>query len=61
MIIYHKKHVAAFVGNHTVIWLGQPVLSQVITISTAAAANNLIEQARSIARFTHTRVFGRVN
>ena len=61
MIVYHKSHVAAFAGNHTVYWPVQPILRQVITVTSAAAANNLIEQARSIARFTHSRVFGRVN
>ena len=37
MIIYHKNHVAAFVGNHTVIWMARPLLKQVITITSAAA------------------------
>jgi hypothetical protein len=61
MIVFHQNNVAAFAGNHVVIWLGQPILRQRVSVTSAAAANNLIEQARSVARFTHTRIFGRVN
>jgi hypothetical protein len=58
MIIYHKNHAAAFTGAHITYQL-YPRQRTVVT--TAAAANNLIEQSRSISRFVFSRVFGRVN
>jgi len=58
MIIYHKNHTAAFTGAHIIY---QVYPRQCITITSEAAANNMIEQARSISRFVFTRVFGRVN
>ena len=58
MIIYHKNHTAAFTGAHIIY---QVYPRQRISITTAAAANELIEQARSVSRFVFTRVFGRVN
>lgn len=61
MIIHHQRNVAAFVGAHTYWFLPQQILSRRISVTTAAAANNEIEQARSINRFVFSRVFSRVN
>lgn len=61
MIIYHQDNVAAFSGGHTVYWIGQPLQAQRVSKTTVAAANEEIEQARSISRFMHSRLFGRVN
>lgn len=61
MIIHHQDNIAAFGGAHTVYWPTQPLGFQRVSVTTAAAANELIEQARSISRFTFTRIFGRVN
>lgn len=61
MIIHHQTNVAAFAGNHVVYWIGQPLFQYRVSITTAAAANNEIEQARSVSRFVFPRVFGRVN
>lgn len=60
MIIYHQNNIAAFAGNHVIYWLFQP-LSFRISKTSAGAANNEIEQARSLMRFVHSRIFGRVN
>lgn len=62
MIVYHQDNIAAFAGNHTFYWIGQPIIqSGRITLTSAAAANEEIEQARSIHRFMYSRIFGRVN
>jgi len=63
MIIYHQNNVGGFAGAHTWYWQFQPVgqHQQRVSITSAAAANQLIEQARSVARFTFTRLFGRIN
>lgn len=59
MIVQHQRNVAGFAGNHIVYWPW--TLQQSVSTTTAAATNELIEQARSIARFTQSRIFGRVN
>ncbi len=61
MIVEHQDNTAAFAGAHTVYWVAQPAAMRRISVTSAAAANELIEQARSIARFVQGRVFGRVN
>ena len=61
MIIYHQKNVAAVVNGHTYWFLPNQIVANRITVTSAAAANQLIEQARSIHRFVMTRVHGRVN
>ena len=61
MIIYHHSNIAAFAGNHRYWWVGQPLFGFRISITSAAPANEEIEQARAVMRFVHSRVFGRVN
>ena len=61
MIIHHQDNVAAFAGAHTIYWPTQPLGFQRISITSAGAANELIEQARAVSRFVASRVFGRVN
>lgn len=38
MIIYHQSNVAAFAGNYTFYWMGQPLLQSRISVTTAAPA-----------------------
>ncbi len=61
MIIYHQSNIAAFKGGHTFYWPLQPIIQQRISATSAAAANTMIQQARSLHRFTFTRIFGRIN
>jgi len=61
VIIYHQSNVAAFVGGHIFYSPVQTILRQRISVTTAAAANDEIEQSRSVFRFVFSRVFGRVN
>ena len=61
MIIHHQDNISAFAGAHTFYWPTQPLLFQRIAITTAAAANEEIEQARSVMRFLFSRLWGRVN
>jgi hypothetical protein len=62
MIIYHQDNVAAFAGAHTSYVVAQQFWFQSrVSITAGAAANETIEQARSISRFTFSRVFGRIN
>ena len=61
MIIYHKSNIAAFAGAHKSLWLGQQFLQKLIAVTTAAPANEEIEQARSAFRFVFSRVWGSVN
>lgn len=61
MIIYHHTRVAAFTGAHRFFWVGQPLFGFRIAVTTAAPANEEIEQARAMFRFVGSRVFGRVN
>lgn len=44
MIVYHKNHVGGFAGNHIAYWPVQPILRQVVTITSAAgpATNRLL-------------------
>jgi len=62
MIIYHQNNVAKLKGNH-VFYMLRPhgYASFVVSKTSAAAANNEIEQARSGFRFVFSRVHGRVN
>lgn len=61
MIIHHQKNFAAFAGNHIYLDMLKSIVVQQISVTSAAAANEEIEQARSIRRFVFSRVFGRVN
>lgn len=61
MIIRHQNNVAAFAGNYISLPSLQGIAAQQISITTAAAANDEIEQARSIMRFVFSRLFSRVN
>jgi len=61
MIIYHQNNIAGFVGAHKWYTPLQTVIYTRITVTSAAPLNELIEQARSISRFTFTRLFGRIN
>jgi hypothetical protein len=61
VIIYHQDNVGGFSGAQTFYWGLQPLFGQRATITTAAPANEEIEQSRSIMRFVFFRVFGRVN
>jgi len=61
MIIHHQNNLAAFKGNHVYYWLPQGLIQQRISVTSAAAVNTMIEQARGVSRFTFSRVFGRVN
>ncbi len=35
MIIYHQTHIAAFVGAHIHMWVGQPLFLRIISVTTA--------------------------
>lgn len=61
MIIYHHNNVGGFVGAQVWYWWLQPLFGQRVSITTVAAANEEIEQARSTMRFVFSRIFGRVN
>ena len=61
MIIYHQNNLAAFAGNIKGMWQFQPFMTHRISVTSAAALNNTIEQSRANMRFVASRLFGRVN
>ena len=61
MVIYHQKHVGGFAGAETQIVLGQTMVRQWVSITSAAAPVTLSAQWRATFRMVSARVFGRVN
>lgn len=60
-MIYQQNNKAAFAGNHKTYATLRPFIFTRYSATSAAAENELIEQARNVSRFTFTRLFGRVN
>jgi len=57
-MIYLKNNIATFKGGLS---RYTSVRQQFISANTAALADSLIAQSKSISRFVFSRVFGRVN
>ena len=47
MIIYHQNNVAAFAGNMTYLWVGQPLFTQLISVTSAGPTFNVVWAAQS--------------
>lgn len=61
MIIWHQTKFAKQAGNHVRVDMLRTFVINQIAATSAAPANEEIEQARSTMRFVFSRIFGRVN